>query len=116
MKTDAQPGQNANPKLTAALDLLWMRFLPEIRERVAILESAAAACAANQLTKEQLDMANSAAHKLAGALGTFSLARGTDLAREFEFLSSRETPPEPDLANRLGSIAAELRVVIDSRK
>jgi chemotaxis protein histidine kinase CheA len=116
MTTDPQPGQNANPKLNAALDLLWMRFLPEIRERVAILESAAAACAANQLTSEQRDAANSAAHKLAGSLGTFSLARGTDLAREFELLSSSETPPDPGLAYRLGSIAAELRVVIDSHK
>lgn len=116
MKTDAQPGQNANPKLSAALDLLWARFLPEIRERVAILEAAAAACAANQITNEQRDIAHSAAHKLAGALGTFSLAHGTDLAREFELLSSSETPPNSDVANRLGSIAAELRVVIDSRK
>ena len=116
MGTDAQPGQNVNPKLNAALDLLWTRFLPEILERVTVLESAAAAYAANQLSNEQREMANSAAHKLAGALGTFSLARGTDLAREFELLSSRETAPDPDLANRLRSIAAELRVVIDSRK
>jgi HPt (histidine-containing phosphotransfer) domain-containing protein len=116
MKTDAQPGQNASSNLAAALDLLWVRFLPEIRERVAILEAAATACAANQLSTEQREAANSAAHKLAGTLGTFSLARGTELAREFELLSSREDTPSPDLAGRFGSIAAELRIVVDSRK
>ena len=116
MNTDAQPGQNANPTLAAALDLLWVRFLPEIRERVAILEAAAAASAANQLSTGQREAANSAAHKLAGTLGTFSLARGTELAREFEILSSHEDASSADLAGRFAAIATELRIVVDSRK
>jgi HPt (histidine-containing phosphotransfer) domain-containing protein len=100
--------------LAAAIDLLWVRFLPEIRDRVAILESAAAALAAGGLTDSQRDAANDAAHKLAGTLGTFDLTRGTVLARELELHYSGDA--DPALAASLASITAELRSIIDSRK
>ncbi|HVU47708.1 MAG TPA: Hpt domain-containing protein, partial [Terracidiphilus sp.] len=70
------------PDLTAALDRLWVRFLPEIRERVTIVESAIQTLSSGALSAEQKEAAASAAHKLAGVLGTFSLHRGTELARE----------------------------------
>jgi HPt (histidine-containing phosphotransfer) domain-containing protein len=101
----------AQPDLTAALDRLWARFLPEIRERVAVIDAAVAALAAGSLSPGQKDDAASAAHKLAGVLGTFSLARGTELARELELRFSGS----PGSADQLASIAAELRAVIDSR-
>ena len=41
----------------------------------------------------QREAAHAAAHKLAGTLGTFNLARGTELAREFELLFSAEPRP-----------------------
>jgi HPt (histidine-containing phosphotransfer) domain-containing protein len=119
MKPIAQPGQTAAPgnaappDLTAAIDLLWVRFLPEIRQRVGLLEAAATACAANQLSAAQRQAANAAAHKLAGTLGTFNLARGTVLAREFELLTTNEDAAS---AQRLASIAGELRTIVDSRK
>jgi HPt (histidine-containing phosphotransfer) domain-containing protein len=97
-ETSEKPAQ-AN--LAAALDRLWARFLPEIRERVAVVDAA-----------EQKDAAASAAHKLAGVLGTFSLARGTELARELELQFSGT----PASASQLASIASELRAVIDSRR
>jgi HPt (histidine-containing phosphotransfer) domain-containing protein len=104
------------PVLTEALDRLWTRFLPQMKERVGLLESAAAAFAAGRLSVEQHEAANAAAHKLAGVLGTFGLTRGTVLARELEIMYSRDGGPDPAMAERLASIAAELRSVIDSRK
>ncbi|MGA2673047.1 MAG: Hpt domain-containing protein [Terracidiphilus sp.] len=104
------------PALSQALDRMWNRFLPEIEERIAILETAAAEFAALTLSTEQCEAATSAAHKLAGVLGIFGLARGTDLARELENLYSRPNGPEPAIGARLASLAAELRTMIESRR
>ena len=104
------------PALNEALDRMWTQFLPQIKERLDLLDSAAAAFAANNLTMPQHEAANAAAHKLAGVLGTFGLTRGTVLARELEIMYSRDGGPDPALGTRLISIAAELRDLIDSRK
>ncbi len=103
-------------EIAKALDRMWARFLPEIRERVTVLESAAAAFAAQTLTAPQQEAAHAAAHKLAGVLGTFNLAHGTILAREAELLYSGENGPDPASGPRLASLAAELRATIESRK
>ena len=104
------------PALTEALGRLWVQFLPQMEERVAILESAAAALAANQLSIEQHQAAHAAAHKLAGVLGTFGLAEGTLLAREAEAIFSAEPDPGPAAAARLAQIAAQLRAIVQNRK
>lgn len=104
------------PALTEAMDRMWTQFLPQIEERIDILESAAAAFAANRLSIPQKEAANAAAHKLAGVLGTFGLTRGTVLARELEIMYSRQSGPDPALGERLTSIAAELRALVQNRK
>jgi HPt (histidine-containing phosphotransfer) domain-containing protein len=112
----ADPTQTESNRtdLASALNLLWTRFLPETRERVAILESAAAALATHTLTDSQREAAHAAAHKLAGTLGTFSLASGTVAARELELFYA--SAPDSALAARLASITAELRSIVESRK
>jgi HPt (histidine-containing phosphotransfer) domain-containing protein len=104
------------PSLAGALDALWTRFLPEMEARVATLESAAQAFAANSLSEQQQEQANTAAHKLAGVLGTFGLTRGTVLARELEMMYSQENGRDPAQAAQLSAIAAELRSMLASRK
>lgn len=120
MKTSAQSEipQKTGPaqSLTYAMDRLWAKFLPEIRERVAILEASATAVAAKTLSDSGREAAHAAAHKLAGSLGMFNLERGTDLARELEAAYKLEFPPAPDEADRLVSLAAELRAMIENRK
>lgn len=103
--------------IAAVLDRMWKQYLPLIHERVDTLEHAAQALAAASLTEEHQLQARSAAHKLAGILGTFGLARGTDLARELEVAYSRQFKPgpDPDLAVRLKDIAAEIRTIVASR-
>lgn len=109
--TPADPSE-----LAAALAQLWQKFLPEMTARVSVLESAAAACAAANLTPAQQQAAASAAHKLAGVLGTFGLAQGTALARELETLYSAPAAPTPSHFAHILSLTADLRSVIASRK
>lgn len=67
-----------------ALAEVWKRHLPEILERVNVLERACASTGASSLTEEERDAAHAAAHKLAGTLGTFGHRRGSDMAKEIE--------------------------------
>jgi len=99
-------------KLAAALEHLWVRFLPEIRARVEVLEAAASALAGGTLTPAQRESATSAAHKLAGTLGTFSLAQGTVVARELEQLYGSGDGPNPKAAVKM---VQELREMVEGR-
>ena len=102
--------------LSDAINKLWTQFLPQMRERVGVLETSARAFAADKLSLAQHAEANDAAHKLAGALGSFGLTKGTVLARELEIMYSRESGPDPAVAARLDEIAAQLRSIIENRK
>lgn len=92
---------------------MWKKFLPEIRHRAQVLEEAAHSAAAGKLTPTARQAAQSAAHKLAGTLGTFGLGRGTKLARELEQIYSG---PGAVPAERLAQMAADVRAIIESRK
>lgn len=102
--------------LTAALDRIWQRHLPQIEERLAAIELAAAATAAGTLTREQRLAAHSAAHNLAGVLGSFGLAEGTAPARETELLYAAESIPNAEQVSHLAVMAAALRSLVESRK
>jgi HPt (histidine-containing phosphotransfer) domain-containing protein len=104
----------SNPAMAAALARLWTRFLPEIENRVAILETAAASLAAGSLTAEKKQAAHDAAHKLAGTLGTFGLHRGTDLARHAEAFFAEED--RTATAQQVTAGIAELALLIKTRK
>lgn len=116
-QSDQDPSSRPNtPEIAAILDQMWTRFLPDIRQRAEVLETSAEALTAGGMTDAQRAAAHSAAHKLAGTLGTFNLMHGTELAREFELITASEIKPDPDLGRHLLSIAAELRTIINSRK
>lgn len=97
---------------------MWASHRSQILDRVAVLEAAASAVIAKNLTASECAAAHAAAHKLAGTLGMFNLERGTDLARELEAAYPLESPPAPDAASgpHLASLAAELRAMIENRK
>lgn len=67
-----------------ALAEVWTRNLPSIGERVDTIERAVEAAEKGELGADLAAGAREAAHKLAGSLGSFGLARGSDLARELE--------------------------------
>ena len=81
-------------KLQEMLAALWEQHRPAIEERINILARACEALRCAQLTPEIREDALSAAHKLAGVLGTFGRSEGTDLARRIEnWLADPETLP-----------------------
>lgn len=106
-------GWDKTSGLSEAIDLMWKKFLPEIRRRAQVLEDAAHSAAAGKLSQNEREAAKAAAHKLAGTLGTFGLARGTKLARELEQIFA-VTDAVP--ASRLVQMAADVRATIESRK
>jgi HPt (histidine-containing phosphotransfer) domain-containing protein len=116
MESSAQSAAQGDTALSQALERLWVRFLPEITERIAVIQAAADALAAGTLIASRREAAYVAAHKLAGVLGTFGLTRGTDLARELEISFSREDGPDPLSGKRLAALAAELRAMVESRQ
>ena len=103
------------PALNQAIEMMWSRFLPEMLERVSVLEVAEQAFQQGRLTQEQRNAANAAAHKLAGVLGTFGLTKGTILAREAETFFACEPDVRSDLAQELPQITSDLRHMIENR-
>src|ERR1700681_4721567 len=101
-------GDAGQPFLTEALDRLWHQFLPQMEERVAVLKNASSALATGILSIDQRVAANSAAHNLAGVLGTFGLTKGTILAREAEIIYSGEPETDPAAASGLNQLAEKL--------
>ncbi len=104
------------PSLAEAMDRLWAQFRPQLEERVATLESAAAALAQGRLVPTQREHASAVAHKLAGVLGTFGLDEGTRLARETELAYSGDRHEDFAAAARLSEIASQLRAMLAGRK
>ena len=103
-------------QMTEALDRLWRQHLPTLEERVAVLENAARILGKRDLTDDERAAANSAAHKLAGVLGTFGLTSGTVLAREAEILCSGNPDTSPAVTKQLAKIAAQLKAMIADRR
>lgn len=99
--------------MTEALNRMWVRFLPEIENRLALVEDAASALVGPGLPAELREAAHQAAHKLAGILGTFGLPRGTELARQAEHLLANDIAA--DSAANLTVWLSELRNLIESR-
>jgi len=112
----AQSGPEADAAISKALEYMWERHRSEILERVVVLEVAALAVTATTLTSAEREAAQAAAHKLAGTLGMFNLARGTDLARELDLAYSNESALATASGAHLASLAAELRIMIESRQ
>ena len=101
--------------LAEMMNQLWARHLPEIEQRVAVLESAASAHAEGRLTAELCEHAHAASHKLAGVLGTFGLEEGTVLAREAEALYANGCLSFAS-SEDASQLASRIRAIVASRK
>lgn len=98
-----------------ALDVMWAKYLPDIRERANVLNAAADAADAGTLNDDLCSAAKDAAHKLAGTLGTFGLARATELARGLEARFALGGITENDTPC-LRESALQIRAMIESRE
>jgi HPt (histidine-containing phosphotransfer) domain-containing protein len=117
MTSNTQPNPEP-PGLSEALNRLWRQFLPQMFERVSVLDCAIGPLATGTLTGEQREEVNAAAHKLAGILGSFGLPEGTILARDAEgiFEGCSKSIPNPAAAARVARIVTQLRFLIQNRK
>src|SRR5580692_7999388 len=97
---------DAQDKTTALLAALWLKNRPIVEERLATLDGAAAV--PGVLSEDRRKEAQSAAHKLAGALGMYGYDEGTRIARLLEQLLESATP-EPE---RFRGLIAELRAAV----
>lgn len=91
---------------------IWARNLPAIRERLGKLEQAAQACAHGDSTASR-EAAAEAAHQLAGSLGSFGVARGSELARKLE--RRFEPGALAGDSGELSRLVVELRALVEER-
>ncbi len=107
----------ANPEAIARakelLQQLWVKHKETVFERLEILEKASAG--ALQMDETALEEAGSAAHKLAGALGTFGFQQGTDWARDSEQIFIKGDLDSNDHA-QLALNARNIRKLLESQK
>jgi HPt (histidine-containing phosphotransfer) domain-containing protein len=100
-------------QIQRALAELWERHLPEIAERVSLLERTCKSLRGGVLSEKERESALQAAHKLAGVLGTFGRARGTELARSVEsWLATRATALRN--LDQMDSFVSELAEIVHS--
>lgn len=97
--------QNDESKIDALLTSLWERGLPLLRERLDVLDRAATATGAGELSQDLRIEAVEIAHKLAGSLGMFGYDHGTEVARQIEQLLG--VPPRA--TNHLTALVGQLR-------
>ena len=92
-------------RMAASLAAIWQRNRPQTLERLALLDRAAAAVPLSPALQAE---ATVTAHKLAGTLGMFGFAQGTELARALELELEREAPDQV----RLAALTNELRKLV----
>lgn len=98
-----------------AIDAIWHANRGEMARRIATLEEAVCALRSDELDDELRARAICDAHKLAGALGMFDLATGSELSRELEHsLEAAGGPLAGELA-RLAELVLALRAEFENR-
>ncbi|HEY9809813.1 MAG TPA: response regulator [Halomicronema sp.] len=98
-------------KMKASVALLWEQFKEPIKKRVTTIEEAVEALKDGLLGEELQLSAEREAHKLAGSLGTYGFAEGSQIARKLEhfFGSSHiSNEEEPVLRKLVNALRAEV--------
>ena len=76
--------ETADSRTIQLIAELWRKNQPQILDRLALLDAAAAAAQSAALLDSQRFEAESMSHKLAGSLGMFGFPVGTTIARALE--------------------------------
>lgn len=86
----SQKPDEASQQIQAMLDVMWKNSRAIITERVRSLRGAQQSLAQGALDRITRKDAESAAHKLAGILGTFGLPQGSVLASRIERVMAQD--------------------------
>ena len=108
------PDSNAK-EMEELLQSLWTKNYGLLQERLKLIRDAYDRLAAGSLDNQTRCDAESAAHKLAGILGTFGLPQGSALASKIETSLAAQAPVGPEFAPQLQAWLTELEAVIASR-
>ena len=107
-----QSGSLTQQQTLSAIAGVWERFQQRVDNQVSLLEQAASALSQNKLVTSLQRQAEQEAHTLAGALGTFGLPEGSQLARQIERLLQAETSLKPKEIKQLQQQVKGLRQAI----
>ena len=101
---------NQKQRTLSALIKSWEQFKPDVLNQVALLEQTAVNIWQMGTCSDELwQQAKAEAHKLAGLLGTFGFARGSELSHEMEDLLRTGVPLDREQALRFWKLARALR-------
>ena len=109
------PSSDSKPKwkTLAGVTGVWEKVKQRLDYRISVLEQAAQALSCSALGPDLWQQAESEAHKLAGSLGMFDMARGSRLALEVEGLLHEPTPLDAARQQRLHDLVVALRQELD---
>ena len=102
-------------KLQEMLQAMWKTSRPAILERFQTIRDAEKMLASGSLDEDARKNAESAAHKLAGVLGTFGLPQGTQLASQIEVLLASSAPIDATHVHELAASLDQLEAIIASK-
>jgi len=94
---------------------IWEKYAPEMEERLAVLEQTCRILGERELSAEERTAAVFAAHKLAGALGTFGRTQGSEISRTLEHRMQGGKSLQAHLAE-IRDTVTKLRVIVASRR
>ena len=104
------PAPVASPNLSPGQKIaaLWQRNLPQVHDRLTLLDRTAQDAAAGTLAPELLEEATAIAHKFAGSLGMFGFHEGSAIARQIEQQLGGSPVDAALLAERTGQLRQSL--------
>jgi HPt (histidine-containing phosphotransfer) domain-containing protein len=111
----SEKSEPAADKIQAMLLVMWKNSRATITERTRTLRQAQEKLAKGTLEGKERKEAESAAHKLAGILGTFGLPQGTALASRIENLLATEGQIEEQQQHELAAWLDDLEAQIASK-
>jgi HPt (histidine-containing phosphotransfer) domain-containing protein len=103
-------------QLQAMLRVLWKNNRATIDERVQRLREAQTQLSSDRMDATARKEAESAAHKLAGVLGTFGLPEGSRIASSIELLFAGDAPLNDHAKSNLAKHLNELEAIIASKQ
>lgn len=106
-------GEVTRQQTLFAIAGVWHRFKDRVRQQVDVLEEATTALLHKTLSDELHHAAEREAHTLAGSLGTFGLAEGSQLARKIEHLLQTSQSLNHNQGTHLRQLVRDLRREIE---
>ena len=103
------PSEDKENELTQRVLKLWERYQSLCMERLSVIEDARTAVSSTGLDDEVRGKAESAAHKLAGVLGSIGIPEGSKTASEIESLLQPANTLAPGQLSHFSELVANLR-------